>query len=169
MAGNETLGELDSRYSSEDATATSWVEASDRLAKAEVYWISSVRPDGRPHVTPIIGIWLNGAFHFCTGGQERKARNLATRAHCVITTGCDSLNEGLDLVLEGEAVGVTDEILLERVAAAYVAKYGSDWHFTVRDGALQGEMGNVALVFEVRPATAFAFGKDTHSQTRWLF
>jgi hypothetical protein len=60
--------------------------------------------------------------------------------------------------------------LLQRVADLYEAKYGSDWRFTVRDGALHGNDGNVALVFEVAPAAAFGFGRGTSfSQTRWRF
>jgi hypothetical protein len=40
----------------------------------------------------------------------------------------------------------------------------------VRDGAFNGEDGNVALVYEVRPTTAFGFGKGKlFSQTRWRF
>jgi nitroimidazol reductase NimA-like FMN-containing flavoprotein (pyridoxamine 5'-phosphate oxidase superfamily) len=167
MAGNETLGELDSRYSSEDATATSWAEASDRLAKAEIYWLTTVRPDGRPHVTPLIAIWADGVLSFCTGEHERKAKNLANNLHCAITTGCNSYNEGLDLVIEGDAVRVTDESALHHLAEAYRRKY--DWHFTVRDGSLTGDGGNVAQVYDVRAATVFGFGKGTFSQTRWLF
>ena len=52
MATRNPVAELDSRFSSSDATATSWPEASQRLEQAEVYWISTVRPDGRPHVIP---------------------------------------------------------------------------------------------------------------------
>ena len=147
MAGKEPVTELDPHFSSEDATATLWAEASERLEKAEVYWLSTVRPDGRPHVTPLIAVWLDGALYFCTGTSERKAKNLARNAHCVLTTGSNALAEGLDLVVEGDAVRVSDESKLQRLAEAYAAKYG-DWHFTVRDGAFHGD-GNVAMVFEV--------------------
>lgn len=59
--------ELDARYSDETAVATDWALVRDQLAGAEVDWLSSVRPDGRPHVTPLIAVWLDGALHFCTG------------------------------------------------------------------------------------------------------
>jgi len=170
MAVLEPTAELDARFSSDDATPTPWAEASEHLEKSEVYWLSTVRPDGRPHVTPLIAVWMDGALYFCTGADERKARNLAASARCVITTGCNTMDEGLDLVLEGDAVRVTDEELLQRVADAYVVKYGSDWRFTVRNGAFVADVGNVALVFDVEPTTAFGFGKGkTFSQTRWRF
>jgi nitroimidazol reductase NimA-like FMN-containing flavoprotein (pyridoxamine 5'-phosphate oxidase superfamily) len=63
-----------SAFSSPNATPTEWSQARDELASAEVYWLSTVRPDGRPHVTPLLGIWLEGALYFCTGPNEQKAR-----------------------------------------------------------------------------------------------
>jgi hypothetical protein len=41
----------------------------------------------------------------------------------------------MDVVMEGEAVMIRDEALLQRIADAYVAKYGNDWKFLVRDEA----------------------------------
>jgi general stress protein 26 len=167
MATHDPVTELDTRFSSPDATPTTWPEGRRRLDQAEVYWLATVRPDGRPHVTPLIAVWLDGALYFHTGPNERKARNLARNAHCVITTGCNTLAEGLDLVVEGEAVPVTDQAMIQRVADAIVAKYG--WPVTARDGALYGEGGR-ALVYAVAPATVFGFGKgESFSQTRWRF
>ena len=54
---------------------------------------------------------------------------------------------------------------LQRVADRYESKYG--WHYTVRDGTFHGDSGNMALVYEVLPTTAF--GKGKFSQTRWRF
>ncbi len=158
MAVKNPVAELEPQFSSDDATLTPW---------AEVYWLATVRPDGRPHVTPVLSVWLDGALYFCTGQSERKAKNLARNSHCVITTGCNALNEGLDLVVEGEAARVSDEARLQHVADTYESKYG--WHFTVRDGTFHGDGGNIALVYEVPPTTAFGFGKGKFSQTRWRF
>ena len=171
MAIKEPVTKLDRQFSSEDAPPTPWAERRKHLEKAEVYWLATVRPDGRPHVTPLIAVWLEGALYFCTGENERKAKNLMSNTNCILTTGCNTLNaEGLDLVIEGEAVRVRDEAKLQRVAQAYEAKYGSDWHFSVRDGAFKGVDGNIALVYEVSPTTAFGFGKGkSYSQTRWRF
>jgi hypothetical protein len=160
--------DLDSRFSSKDADPISWAEARDQLQKAEIYWLSTVRSDGRPHVTPLIAVWMDEALHFCTGEDERKARNLAGNPHCVITTGCNAIGEGLDLVIEGVAARVSGEAKLQRLAEGYASKYG--WQFEVRDSAFYNEEGGRALVFEVAPTTAFGFGKgETFSQTRWRF
>ncbi|GAA0486879.1 pyridoxamine 5'-phosphate oxidase family protein [Streptomyces sp. NPDC046215] len=170
MAEKEPRTALDERYSSERAAAVAWPDAVTRLARAEVYWLTTVRPDGRPHVTPLIGVWADGALHFCTGADERKAKNLRGNPHVALTTGCNSLAEGYDLVVEGDAVAVRDETRLRRLAAAWEAKYGSAWHFDVRDGAFVNPEAGAALVFEVAPRTAFGFGKgEPYSQTRWQF
>lgn len=168
MAGKdkEPTTELQSQFSSDDAAPTSWAEARELLEKAAIYWLATVRPDGRPHVTPLLAVWLDGALYFCTGPGERKAKNLAQSPHCVITTGCNVL-QGIDVVVEGDAANVSDEAKLQRLADLYALKYG--WHYTVRDGAFYGE-GGLALVYEVAPTTAFGFGKgETSSQTRWRF
>jgi general stress protein 26 len=162
--------ELAPRSSSPDASPVAWAEAARRLEEAEVYWLSTMRPDGRPHVTPLIAVWLDGALYFCTGADERKGKNLARNPHVVLTTGCNALSEGLDIVLEGAAVQERDNATLQRVADAYLSKYGEDWRFTVRDGAFLNQEGGQALVYEVPPTTAFGFGKgETYSQTRWRF
>jgi len=169
MPENTPATALDPRFSSPNATPTAWGTARERLESAELYWLTTVRPDGRPHVTPLIAVWMDDALYFCTGPTERKAKNLAGNAQVVITTGCNVLAKGLDLVVEGEAVNVSDEARLQRLSDAYVSKYGSDWHFTVRDGAFHHE-GGQALVFEIAPTTVFGFHKgEAGGQTRWRF
>ncbi len=94
MIRKEPTAELDSQFSSDAATPIPWAEGRERLEGAEVYWISTVRPDGRPHVTPLITVWLDDALYFCRRPDERKARNLARNPYCVVTTGSNALGEG---------------------------------------------------------------------------
>lgn len=170
MTEPQPAAELQPRFSSADASATPWPDARSRLETAELYWLTTVRPDGRPHVTPLVGVWLDGAFYFCTGADERKAKNLTRNPHCLITTGSNALNEGLDLVVEGNATRVSDEAVLRRIAGRYATKYAAPFHFAVDNGAFRGDAGNIALVYRVAPTTAFGFGKgETFSQTRWRF
>lgn len=160
---------LDRRYSDERAAPIPWADVERHLAEAEVSWISTVRPDGRPHVTPLITVWRDDALHFCTGPDEQKAANLAGNAQVVLTTGCDRLDEGLDVVVEGEAVRVTDRATLRGLADAWVAKYGEGWRFDIGNEAFTHDEGGEAYVFAVAPAVVFAFAKDPHGQTRWRF
>jgi nitroimidazol reductase NimA-like FMN-containing flavoprotein (pyridoxamine 5'-phosphate oxidase superfamily) len=163
------VAELDSQFSSPGATALPWTDAERRLQEAGVYWLSTVRPEGRPHVAPLIAVWLDGALYFCTGEAERKATNLAKNTQVAITTGRNALSDGLDIVVEGEAVVVSDDAQLRRLAEAYVAKYGEGWRLPGADGV---------VVFEVTPTKAFGFGREDakspppgggFNQTRWRF
>ncbi|MEV8407927.1 pyridoxamine 5'-phosphate oxidase family protein [Streptomyces niveus] len=159
---------LDPRYSDPKAVAGSWADAVTRLTEAEIFWLTTVRPDGRPHVTPLLAVWWRDALYFSSGERERKVLNLNENREVVLTTGTNTLGEGQDLVLEGEAVQETDEARLRELAALWERKYGSDWHFEVRDGAFEGKWGPVP-VFGVAPRTAFGFAKAPYSQTRWRF
>jgi pyridoxamine 5'-phosphate oxidase-like protein len=46
--------ELDTRFSDPGARPTSWQETLEAIKQAEIFWISTVRSDGRPHVTPLV-------------------------------------------------------------------------------------------------------------------
>jgi nitroimidazol reductase NimA-like FMN-containing flavoprotein (pyridoxamine 5'-phosphate oxidase superfamily) len=160
---------LDARYSSPGADPTPWEAGRHELAAAEIYWFTTVRPDGRPHCTPLIGVWLDDTLFICTGPEERKHRNLAENPNVVVTTGKNVYATGLDVVLEGQAEQVTDPDLVRRVADAYVAKYGEEWRFTPKDGRFEHH-GGVADVFRVRSSAAYGYARgEVFSQTRWRF
>jgi nitroimidazol reductase NimA-like FMN-containing flavoprotein (pyridoxamine 5'-phosphate oxidase superfamily) len=160
-------------FSHPDATPTPWDLGREQVVAADTFWLSTVRPDGRPHVTPLIGVWHGDAIWFTTGPAERKARNLAENAACILTTGRPDLVDGaLDVVLEGRAERVTDDIELQQVAEAFAAKYGTGtWDFVVHDGAFSHrEADGRALVFRVRPVRGLGFRKGRiASQTTWHF
>ena len=162
----EPVTELDRRFSEPGAEATPWDDARRAIEDAELFWISTVRADGRPHVTPLPAVWKDSAIYFCTGAAEQKAVNIARNANCALTTGNNAWKSGLDIVIEGAAHRVTDEAHLRRLASAWESKYHGDWHFEVADGAFQGDAG-AALVFEVAPTKILAFAKGEFAQTRY--
>ena len=75
---------IDQRFSAPDAVAVSWEETLAVLEQAELFWITTVRADGRPHVTPLVAVWVDGAVHFHTGRGEQKAVNLRANPHVVL-------------------------------------------------------------------------------------
>jgi nitroimidazol reductase NimA-like FMN-containing flavoprotein (pyridoxamine 5'-phosphate oxidase superfamily) len=164
---DEPVTQLDERFSDPNAQPTTWESAREVLEAAQLSWISTVRADGRPHVTPLVPVWLDGALHFCTGPTEQKAHNLAANPHVVLTTGCNQWDQGLDVVVEGEARLVTDRAALERLAAAWATKWDGSWQFEVAEGGFKHEAGQ-ALVYAVEPAKVLAFGKGPYSHTRHL-
>ena len=149
-------------FSDPGATPTPWTEGLQEVIAADTFWLSTVRADGRPHVTPLIAVWHADAIWFSAGAEERKARNLAENAACILTTGRSDLTAGaLDVVLEGKAEQITDNGELEPIAEAFASKYGTAiWDFVVRDGAFSHRHANGrALVFRVRPARGLGFRK----------
>lgn len=178
MSATVPVVELDERFSSEGATARPWSEVLSVLEQAEIFWLSTVRRNGRPHVTPLPAMWLDGALHFCTGPGEQKAKNIEMNSRCILTTGHNAFLSGLDVVVEGRAVRVTDESLLKRLAAMWEAKL--KWPFDVVDGEFRERTSEIAgeefttrgraHVFAVAPTKVIAFGKgEPFSQTRFRF
>jgi nitroimidazol reductase NimA-like FMN-containing flavoprotein (pyridoxamine 5'-phosphate oxidase superfamily) len=164
----DRTAQIDRRFSQPEAGPTPWPDASRVLDRAELYWLTTVRADGRPHVTPLIALWDGDAAYFCTGLREQKARNLEHRTRVALTTGNNTWAQGLDVVVEGTAVRVTDRASLQRLADAYEAKYGSEWHFDVGDGVIvSGE--DAAAVFRIEPTKVLAFAKEPHAQTTFRF
>jgi nitroimidazol reductase NimA-like FMN-containing flavoprotein (pyridoxamine 5'-phosphate oxidase superfamily) len=162
------LTTLDHRYSDPRATAVEWDQTRNALETAELFWVSTVRADGRPHVTPVVAVWAEGAVCFSTGPGEQKFANLRANPHVVVTTGCNRWDQGLDVVVEGEAIAITGEDTLKRLAAAFTMKWDGRWQFEVRDGSFHHPGGGPAMVFSVTPVKVFAhakgdpFGATTH-------
>jgi hypothetical protein len=86
----------------------------------------------------------------------------------ILTTGCSTWDDGLDVVVEGAAVQVEDESLLRRLADAWTHKWDGQWRYEVRDGRFR-HSGGEAIVFKVAPIKVLAFGKGTFSHTRHQF
>jgi general stress protein 26 len=159
---------IDQRFSAPDAVAVSWEETLAVLEQAELFWITTVRADGRPHATPLVAVWVDGAIHFHTGPEEQKALNLRANPHVLLITGCNQWDTGLDVIVEGEAVRVTDQDVLERLAQAWATKWDGSWQLTARDGAFH-HGGGASHAYSVRPTKVFAHAKGTFGQTRHRF
>ena len=157
--------QLHEGFSEPGATAPPWAAVVDVLSESEMFWLSTVRRDGRPHVTPLPAIWLEGTLHFCAGSLEQKTKNLESNPRCILTTGTNQLRSGLDVVVEGTAARVADAAQLQRLAALWKSKL--DWDFEVGDGAFRDADGRDGLVFGVAATKILAFAKEPYSQTRY--
>jgi general stress protein 26 len=167
MPQPEPTAELNEGFSEPGAVPRPWAEVAEILSSSEMFWLSTVRGDGRPHVTPLPAIWLDGMLHICTGSLEQKARNLQANPRCVLTVGANQFRSGLDVVVEGTATRVTGPAQLRRLAATWKSKL--DWDFQVTSDGFRDPAGRAGLVFGVKPAKILAFGKSPYSQTRYRF
>jgi hypothetical protein len=122
----------------------------ERLANSRTYWLSTVRPDGRPHAVPIWGVLVDDRMHFGGGRTTRKARNLVTNSAVVLHT--ESAEDVV--ILEGIAIEVNEAHRQRAIDDAYEAKYG------IRHGT---------PVWELRPSVAFAWTEFPRTMTRWRF
>ena len=160
---------------------TSWDVALDRLqhpAPGQNHWLATVRPDGRPHLMPIIAFWIDGAFHFLAGQETQMGRNLAADDRCVIGTGNLTM-PSMDLIVEGRARPVTDGATATRLAQEFG---GEGWPLEVRGSELYGPHGPTAgpppyAIYRLEPTKVFGlpgmhgmFDDDRHHEpTRWTF
>ena len=131
-----------------------WSWAEERLEKSRNYWVSTTRPDGRPHATAIWGVWWNNAFYFSSGRLTRKARNLAYNASCVICTE----NAAEAVIVEGVAQLVGNLETLKQLGQVYQTKYASAYP-------------SESNIYVVHPKVVFGFIEDeaefSGSATRW--
>lgn len=142
----------------EDTSGTlTWSWARERLEASRNYWVATMAPDGRPHVMPVWGLWLDDAFWFSTGPTSRKAKNIARDPRCTVTT--ERADEAV--IVEGEAAPTNDREALRRFVALYKQKY--EWDMDPESDGY----------FVVRPHVAFGFiehaDQFAQSATRWRF
>lgn len=137
-----------------------WAEAERRLTVAHDYWCATVRPDGRPHVMPVWGVWSQARLWFSTGLGSRKARNLAVDPRCTLTS--DDARD--PVVLEGTAERMTAPDRIAAFVAVVNEKYDAGISVEFLDPAVNG-------TYAVRPRRVIALtgGDFVGSPTRWTF
>ena len=182
MADERTPDREESLLGDETKT-TPWTDARGRIANREpgqANWLATVRPDGQPHLMPLIAVWIDGTFHFLAGEGTRKARNLAADGRCVIGMSSFEL-PSLDIVVEGHAEPLADADAV-RDAADVFKKNG--WPLEVRGVDVYGPSAPTAgpppyRIFRMTPSVAFGlpgqFGmeqfkpEELPKPTRWEF
>ena len=129
-----------------------WSHVVERMERSRNYWVGTVSSDGRPHVVPVWGVWVEGTLCFGGGQDTRWVRNLATNPQVAV-----HLESGDDVViLEGAVERITDpdHPLVTRIDDAYEAKY---------------QMRHGTPFWVLRPRVAFAWSKFPDNTTGWLF
>ena len=161
------IGVVNPDFSEPDATAPPWSQIDEALAQAEMFWLSTVRRDGRPHVTPLPAIWHGGALHICTGDVEQKAVNLDGRAAVRAGHRRQRLSPGTRP--RGGGHGDAGDRRADAATLASRWKSELDWDFAVVEGGFRDAAAThgLGLVFAVRPSKVLAFAKQPYGQTRY--
>jgi len=133
-----------------------WKWADQRLAKSHNYWITTVRPDGRPHTMVVWGLWRESTFYFSTGRDSQKSRNLAANPNCIV---CNERAQEA-VIVEGEAAEVRDPALRKRFFRLYERKYNFDMAPYEKEP-----------IYAVQPVKAFGLDEklSLSRATRWMF
>jgi nitroimidazol reductase NimA-like FMN-containing flavoprotein (pyridoxamine 5'-phosphate oxidase superfamily) len=138
-----------------------WSWAVERLERALNYWVSTTRPDGRPHAMPVWGAWLDGILYIEGDPETRRLRNLA--ANPAVVAHLESGDEVVIIEGVAEELRAPDRELTTRLAAIFRAKYKPKGYEPEPEswdgGGLHG----------VRPRVAFAWGPFPTTLTRWRF
>ncbi len=120
-------------------------------------WLTTINPDGSPHVRPVGVIAHAGSWYFTSGSATRKSRNLARDGRCAVSIATDQF----DLILEGAAERISHGSELDSVAEAF-ARGG--WPAEVAGDALTAEYSAPSAgpppwhVYRVSTSTVFAMG-----------
>lgn len=134
-----------------------WTWAAERLAQSRGYWLATTRPDGRPHLAVVWGVWLGNRYYFATSVASQKGRNLVANPHCVV---CPE-DTAEAVIVEGIAAAVTDRDAVEHFSKAYATKYAEEIDT------------DLFQVYRVQPVVAFATVSDAErfpmTATRWRF
>jgi hypothetical protein len=132
-------------------------------------FLSTVRPNGRPHSAGVGLAEPGGNLYFTSGPETRKSRNLTQNAACTLSRRLD----GIDLVFEGEAHRVVDRATLEEIAAVF---RDDGWPAVVDGDAITAPYSAQSAgpppwqLYRVNVKTAFGVGlREPHGASRWRF
>jgi general stress protein 26 len=135
-----------------------WSDVERRLEVASVYWISSTRPDGRPHVIPRDGTWLDGGLYYGGSPETVHHRNITSNPHVVVHIG-----DGQEAIIVEGAVEIEKptEEMAQRLSDKSFAKYPQ---YGRLDPSLY--LGGVSVL---RPRRVLAWTSFTENATRFRF
>lgn len=140
--------------------ALPWSWAEERFARSSAYWVGTVRPEGRPHSSPVWGVWFDGCFWFSCNQTSIKAKNIASNPSVVVTNE----DPWEQVVLEGRAERVLDRGDVVQYVEAERSKYAKRWNeqlYTV-DFFVGG-------TYRVTPRTVFALDEKRFDSSPTTF
>lgn len=137
-----------------------WESVRERLERALHYWVATTRPDGRPHVVPRDGTWLDDVWYYGGGADTVHHRNLEHNPAAVM-----HLADGWQAVIvEGECRLITPDLELTRRIVAASQKYA---HLGYAPDPDSRDLGGP--VWALHPVRALAWTAYPDDATRFRF
>jgi len=150
------LAEVIATGAGPDTLPIAWDETAGLFSAERWYWIATTGDHNRPHLRPVLAVYVDQRVYSTTNPSARKARNLANRPVVAIAARAPTL----DIVIEGKVTWMDDIERLQRVGDAYQEKYG--WPVTVTaDGSFDAPYGAPTAgnapyrVYELTPICAY--------------
>jgi len=135
-----------------------WSSIADKIDGSRNYWVCTTRADGRPHATPVWGLWHDGAFVFSTSPKSVKGRNLSRDPRCTV-----HLESGDDVVVMDGIALPADSALVG--GAAFLDRYEAKYAFRPEAKDMVGS------AWRVPPASVLVWDERSfvEVQTRYRF
>ncbi len=147
-----------------DEGLLTWQAVEERLIGSDQYWMATTRPDGRPHVVPRWGVWLDGGLYYDGAPTTIHVRNLISNPACSL-----HLEDGWRAVVVEGLAAPADPPGLElggRIAEAIAGKYAAKGYSPEPD-AWEGEAAGGLVRF--LPRTGLAWFDFPNDVTRFRF
>ena len=148
-------------YVDNPTASLTWEYVAQRLSESKNYWLSTVRPDGRPHVVPRWAVYLNGKIYYDGSPETRHAQNLVQNPHVSL-----HLESGDQVIIaEGlsKPAGKPEPKLAQQIAEAYCAKYKQFGY------APQPDQWDSGGLYEFTPQKVLAWTKFNEDPTKFIF
>lgn len=149
------------RYVDNPASYLTWDWVAAQLTESRHYWLCSVRPNGRPHVVPRWGAFLDNKFYYDGSPETRHARNLERNPH--ITLNLESGEKAIILEGTSRPAGKPDPQFAQRLAKAIADKYAA------RGYAPKPDQWDEGGLFIFTPRQCIAWSNFTEDPTRFVF
>lgn len=141
-----------------------WSEIELKLVASMHYWLSTTRPDGRPHVVPRWGAWIDGQLFYDGSPETVHARNTVTNTACALHIG-----DGAEAIIVDGSSTTSEPVPAvegEPIAAEIGRKYG-DLGYRPEPDAWSGADAGGLRIF--RPLKALAWSDFAIDPTRFVF
>ncbi len=138
-----------------------WSWARERLTDSLIYWVATIHLQGRPHVAPMWGVWVDQAFCMEGGTGTRRARNLRLNPEIVV-----SIERGRDAVsVDGRSERVFEipDDLRDRLVAGF-AKYIDTYDYRVDPAGWDD-----GQIWRITPRKVMGWSSYPSDCTRWTF
>lgn len=135
-----------------------WAAVRQELEQAPAYWLATVRRDGRPHVVPLDGLWVDDVWYY--GGSDRAVHRRTALAHPDAT---------MHLADPTRAVVVEGEVRLTTPAAELAQRLADHANEKYAHYGLRNEAFAYAEVLALHPRRVLAWTAFPKDATRFVF